>query len=97
MRRAALLVPMVLLLWSCEERAPTVIDGSSRDVFERTSAEARQEIADADRLIFDRAMRTIGGRRHSRRDPDALARVTFDGMTGAQVVDDQKARETGRR
>ncbi|MDQ3246531.1 MAG: hypothetical protein M3Q52_06510 [Pseudomonadota bacterium] len=98
MRRSALLVPMVLLLlWSCEERTPTVIDGSSRDVFERTSAEARQEIADADRLIFDRAMRTIGGRRHSRRDPDALARVTFDGMTGAQVVDDQKARETGRR
>lgn len=97
MRRSALLVPLALLLCSCEDRVPTVIDGSSPEVFERTSAEARREIPDADRLTFDRALRTIGGRRHSQRDPDALARVTFDGMTGAQVVQDQKARATGER
>ena len=70
-----------------------MIDGSSSQAFERTSAQARREIPDADRLVFDRALRTIGGRRHAERDPQALARVTFDGMTGAQVVADQKARE----
>jgi hypothetical protein len=95
MRLAALLMPMALLLWSCEEREPTVIDGSSAETFARTTAEARRDIPDADRLHFDRALRTIGGRRHSARDADALARTTFDGMTGAQVVDDQKARQTG--
>ena len=95
MRLAVLLMPVALLLWSCEQRPPTVIDGSSPEAFARTTAEARRDLPDADRLHFDRALRTIGGRRHSERDPDALARLTFDGMTGAQVVDDQKARQTG--
>ena len=95
MRPVALLMPVALLLWSCEQRAPTVIDGSSPEAFARTTAEARRDLPDADRLHFDRALRTIGGRRHSARDPDALARLTFDGMTGAQGVDDQKAGQKG--
>ncbi len=69
------------------------IDGSSAESFERTSAEARQQLPDADRLVFDRALRTVGGRRHSVRDGEALARVTFGGMTAADVVADQRARE----
>ena len=90
MKRAAALL---LALAGCAEREPTVIDGSSPQAFERTTEQARREIPDADRLAFDRALRTVGGRRHSVRDADALARVTFDGMTAQQVVADQKARD----
>ena len=91
MRLAA--AALSLALAACAEREPTVIDGSSAQAFERTAAQARREIPDADRLLFDRALRTVGGRRHRHPDPEALARVTFDGMTGAEVVADQKARE----
>jgi hypothetical protein len=91
MRAAA--AALALLLAACREQQPVVIDGSSPEAFERTTAEARRELPDADRLLFDRAIRTIGGRRHSERDPAALARVTFDGMTAAQVVADERARE----
>jgi hypothetical protein len=73
-----------------------VIDGSSQQAFERTTREARRDLPDADRLYFDRALRTVGGRSHSARDPEKFARVTFDGMTGEQVVADQKAREALR-
>ena len=86
---------LLALLAGCGTREPTVIDGSSPEAFERTVKEARREIPDADRLAFDRALHTVGGRWHSARDADQRARVTFDGMTGADVVADQKARETG--
>jgi hypothetical protein len=83
----------LLLLVACEQEAPVVIDGSSPQAFERTTAAARRQLPDAERLRFDRAIRTVGGRRHAERDPDALARVTFDGMTASEVVADQRARE----
>ena len=89
----ALAVALMLLLAACGKQEPVVIDGSSPEAFERTTAEARRQLPDADRLLFDRAIRTIGGRRHAERDPAALARVTFDGMTAAQVVADERARE----
>lgn len=81
-----------LALAGCSKQEPTVIDGSSPQAFERSVSEARRDLPDADRLMFDRAIRTVGGRRFSA-DPSALARVTFDGMTAEQVVADQKARE----
>lgn len=84
---------LLVLLAGCEKEQPVVIDGSSPQSFERTTAEARRQLPDADRLRFDRAIRTVGGRRHSERDADALARVTFDGMTASEVVADQRARE----
>ena len=87
-RAAALL----LALAACEAEPPVVIDGSSPQAFETTAAAARRQLPDADRLLFDRALRTVGGRRHSVRDSAALARVTFDGMTGAEVVADQRHR-----
>jgi hypothetical protein len=94
MRPAGLLLLAVLA--SCERPEPTVIDGSSQQAFERTTREARRDLPDADRLYFDRALRTVGGRSHSARDPEKFARATFDGMTGEQVVADQKAREALR-
>ena len=83
----------LLMLAGCGAKEPTIIDGSSAEAFERTVAQARRDIPDADRLAFDRAIRGIRGRSFSAKDPDALARVTFNGMTGAGVVADQKARE----
>ena len=50
-----------------------------------TRAERTAKVT-ADRLVFDRAIRTVGGRRLAHRDSAALARVTFDGMTAEQVV-----------
>jgi hypothetical protein len=84
---------LALTLAACWSEAPVEIDGSSPEAFERTTAAARRQLPDADRLKFDQALRTIGGRRHSERDPAALARITFDGMTAAEVVADQRARE----
>jgi hypothetical protein len=89
----ALAGALMLLLAACGNQEPVVIDGSSPEAFERTTAQARRQLPDADRLLFDRALRTIGGRRHAERDPAALARVTFDGMTAAQVVADERARK----
>jgi hypothetical protein len=88
-----LAAPLILLAVACSERPPTVIDGSSPEAFERTAARARRDLPDADRMIFDKAIKTIGGRRFAEKDPDALARVTFDGMTAADVVADQKLRD----
>lgn len=88
-----LLAATLLMLHACGKQEPVVIDGSSPQRFEETTKAARRQIPDADRLIFDRALRSIGGRRHANRDPDALARLTFDGMTAEQVVADQKARD----
>ena len=84
---------LALLLAACGSDEPVVIDGSSPEAFDRTTAAARRQLPDAQRLKFDQAIRTIGGRRHAERDPAALARVTFDGMTAAEVVADQQARE----
>ena len=92
MKRIAALV-LAAAFTACADKAPTVIDGSSPKAFERTTEAARREIPDADRLAFDRALHTIGGRRHGNRDPQALARVTFDGMTARDVVADVRARE----
>jgi hypothetical protein len=89
----AIAAALLLFLAGCGNERPVVIDGSSPQAFERTTAAARRQLPDADRLLFDRAIRTVGGRRHSERDPDALARVTFDGMTAREVVTDQRAHE----
>lgn len=70
-----------------------VIDGSSQQSFERTAAEARRQLPDSDRLVFDRALRAVGSRRMAARDDEALARVTFDGMTAQDVVADQRRRD----
>ncbi len=70
-----------------------VIDGTSQETFKRTTADARRQLPDSDRLVFDRALRTVGARRMANRDAAALARVTFDGMTAQEVVSDQRRRD----
>lgn len=93
MKRALLTLALALSAAGCTEREPTIIDGSSAEAFERTTRQARRDIPDADRLVFDRAINGIRGRRFANEDPKALARVTFDGMTARQVVADQEARD----
>ena len=90
--RTALGAALVALA-ACRHDSPVVIDGSSAQSFERSTAEARRQLPDGDRLVFDRALRTVGSRRHSERDSARLARVTFDGMTAAEIVADQRSRE----
>jgi hypothetical protein len=83
---------LLIALASCGKRETVLIDGSSPETFEKSLRKARQTIPNADKLVFDRAIRTVRGRRYSA-DPDELARTTFNGMTAAEVVADQKARE----
>ena len=85
-------IALSLLLSACESRPPTVIDGSSQQAFERTAALAREDLPVGDKLLFDQAINNVGSRRMSA-NPQALARITFDGMTARQVVADQRSRE----
>lgn len=84
---------MFVLLAACSSPAPTLIDGSSPQAFQRTTAAARNDLPVADRLDFDRALASVGTRRFGTVDREALARTTFDGMTGGEVVTDYRARQ----
>ena len=77
---------------ACGNQAATVIDGSSAATFAATTEQARRDLGVRDRLTFDTALNTIGGRRHANNDPQEMARRTFDGMTAADVVADAHAR-----
>ena len=90
--KAICAILLVAALSGCGQEQPVVIDGSSEEAFQRTIQDARRQLPDADRLHFDRAMRTVGGRRMGHADTEELARVTFDGMTAAEVVADQRQR-----
>jgi hypothetical protein len=74
------------------DEEPTIIDGSSEERFVASAAAARSELPLDERLVFDEAINTVGGRMYSEPDRDALARRTFDGMTAEQVVEDARAR-----
>jgi len=82
---------LAALLAACS-KSPVVIDGSTADTFAETTEDARRDLAIKDRLTFDTALRTVGGRRYADNDPDAMARRTFHGMTAADVVADAHAR-----
>ena len=90
MKRAAVFAALALLA-ACS-KSPTVIDGSTPETFAETTEDARRDLSIKDRLTFDTAIRTIGGRRHANNDPEAMARQTFHGMTAADVVADAHAR-----
>ena len=71
---------------------PTVIDGTSAESFAKTTEQARRDLPVADRLTFDAALRTVGGRRYADKDPDATARQLYNGMTAFDVIADAHAR-----
>ena len=73
-------------------KPPTVIDGSSPQVFEETTEKARRDLPIKDRLTFDAALRNPGGARYSTKDLEAMARQAYHGMTAFDVVADAHAR-----
>lgn len=79
------------LLAACSGET-TVIDGSSEQAFERSIEKARRDLPIKDRLTFDAAINTVGGRRYADKDPAATARDLYNGMTAADVVADAHAR-----
>ena len=73
-------------------KAPTIIDGSNPTVFEQTTEKARRDLPIKDRLIFDAALHNPGGLRFGDKDPEALAREAYHGMSALDVVADARAR-----
>ena len=83
----------MLALAGCEPAGePVTIDGSSEDAFVASAAAARAQLPMDDRLLFDRAINTVGGRSFRESDVEGLRRRTFDGMTAAEIVEDAKRR-----
>ena len=91
MRGAVILLSAALLAIGCSKE-PTIIDGSSAEVFEKTTEKARRDLPIKDRLTFDAALRNPGGARFSTKDLEASARQTYHGMTAFDVVADAQAR-----
>jgi len=87
------LLPLILaaLIAGCS-KAPTIIDGSSPQAFEKSTEKARRDLPIKDRLVFDAALRNPAGRRYGNIDIDGTARVAFHGMTAFDVVADARAR-----
>ena len=82
---------MAALIAGCS-KAPTIIDGSSPQAFEKTTEKARRDLPIKDRLTFDAAIRNPGGARFSTKDLEGVARQTYDGMTAFDVIADAQAR-----
>ena len=80
------------MLGACSEQAPTRVDGSSAEAFERTTKAARRDLPIADRLDFDSAIARVPARHYANRDPAAAERVAFDGLTAAEVVATERER-----
>jgi hypothetical protein len=90
MRSTAILL-LAVALAACS-KAPTVIDGSSPEAFNRTTEKARRDLPIKDRLTFDAALHSPGGLRFGNKDPEAMAREAYHGMRAADVVADARAR-----
>jgi hypothetical protein len=81
-------VAALFLLAACGGGQPTIIDGTSKETFERTAAAARRDLPDADRLAYDAALKNPPGARYgdTQVEKDELAREAYHGMTASQVV-----------
>ena len=82
---------LVILASACGNKEPTIIDGSSTEAFAETTAQARRDIPDADRLDFDAALKRPPGSRYgdTEAETEALAREVYNGMTAEQVLEAQ--------
>jgi hypothetical protein len=89
--RSAALILLAALAMACS-KAPTVIDGSSPESFAKSTEKARRDLPIKDRLTFDAALHSPGGLRFGNKDPEAMAREAYHGMSAADVVADARAR-----
>lgn len=89
--RASALAIAFFLAAACS-KAPTIIDGSSQQAFDKTTEKARRDLPIKDRLTFDAALHNPGGARFGNKDPESVAREAYHGMTARDVVEDAHAR-----
>jgi len=89
--RAIAVLLLAALLAACS-KAPTVIDGSSPEAFEKSVEKARRDLPIKERLTFDAAIHNPYGRRYGQSDIKALARDSYNGMNAFEVVADARAR-----
>jgi len=82
---------LALLLASCGSE-PTVIDGSTPELFAKTTEKARRDLPIKERLTFDAALHNPGGLRYGNKDTESVAREAYHGMTAFDVVGDAHAR-----
>ena len=90
MKLIGVLVALAVLA-ACS-KAPTVIDGSTPELFAETTEDARRDLPIKERLVFDAAIRNPGGRRYGNNDIEGLSREAYHGMTAFDVVADARAR-----
>ena len=85
----AITAALLLFAAACGNSQPTVIDGSTIEAFTETTAQARRDLPDADRLNYDAALKSPPGKRFGDTEPeiDALARQTYNGMTAREVLE----------
>lgn len=91
MARGAVAAIALCLAVACS-KAPTIIDGSNPEAFAETTEKARRDLPIKDRLTFDAAIHNTGGLRYASKDPEAMAREAYHGMTAFDVVADARAR-----
>ena len=88
-KRCLMAAGLLLLAAACGNKQPTVIDGSTPERFAETSAQARRDIPDADRLDYDAALKRPPGTRYgdTEVEMEARARETYNGMTASEVLE----------
>ena len=92
MRRTLLtaLAPLFVAGCGMGAGAPTVIDGSSAEAFERTVAAARADLGPRDRIKFEAALTAVRGRQFAaagdRVEYNRRIRETLDGQTAPEIV-----------
>jgi len=90
MSRTPFLLAMLLLSGCGGADAPTVIDGSSQEAYERTLGEAKGELGPQDRLKFEAALAEFRAQMFAKADDrqeyKRLVREGMDGLTAPRIV-----------
>jgi hypothetical protein len=90
MSRPLALLALFLLPACGGGAAPTVIDGSSQEAYDRTLAEAKGELGPQDRLKFETALAEFRAQMFAKADDrqeyKRLVREGMDGLTAPRIV-----------
>lgn len=90
MRSASIVIACSLVIACSENKAPTVIDGSSEASFESTLAAARRDVGPKDRIKLEAAIREFQAqmfaKADNRQEYQRLVREGMDGLTAPGIV-----------
>jgi hypothetical protein len=90
MPRVLALLPLLLVAACGGNDAPTVIDGSSQESYERTLSEAKGELGPQDRLKFEAALAEFRAQMFAKADDrqeyKRMVREGMDGLTAPRIV-----------